>query len=1002
MPEDLKLSEYNTIAKLSEYLNHKISPSKPVQKEIFVPSERPVIIKEEQNISQKIPEEFLLEVKNIIAEQTGYTVDILDNELDLEADLGIDTVKQVDIFGKISAKFNLQVPEDLKLSEYNTIAKLSEYLNHKISPSKSVQKEIDHYNFDENNLNEGSIKRYVIKVKEINSSPVYENIFKNKTFLVTKDTVGFSDIMIGLIRQNDGQVITIGDEGRSDYPVTLNSLDAVERVIKKILLENSEINGFIHLAPIDYYFKANALNDLEINSSVKSFFIIIKNLYEQLNRPKCLIASISFNSVVFPYDDTVATIYPSFAGIAGMMKSIKKEMKNTIVKMVDFSTSNPTNQIQKIINTFLSELMCVEQYVETGYKDDQKYILSYEPNIVTEEKSFIKKNSTLLVSGGARGITFEIVKSLVNNYHVNLIILGRSDIQSIPKEFLSENADEQFIFSSLKDIMKGTKPVEIKKAVNKIIKQKENYTNIKYLQTLGVKVIYETVDITDYHAVSVIIAKYKNIDGIIHGAGIDESNYIYKKEFSSFNTVFDTKVKGTLNLIEAMNKKHYEFFIAFSSIAAKTGNEGQSDYSAANDMMGKILHEQKILHPEKIYKVIDWTAWNETGMAFENDTVKKVLGEIGIEFLSVKQGIDFFNRELYDQHATEVIFADMKNQLNGGYFDKNETELKHTKNFDLCLIDQNISLDKTSCESVYTFSLDKDLYLGSHYWNGVAVVPGTFAAEILIQNSRMLAPQFTFISMHDYNMHHLIKLLRDKPKMIRIVSNVISKNAELMTVKAKIYTDVTNFKNEIVEKDKLLYESTLVFGVKPKPFFIPEMYNNQKFDELQNIQSFNIQGAYHPDFLFLGPKMQTLLNVKYFTDDLVIGQIKYSDPQIFGKLTDYDFNLDPILFDAALQMTAMHIGIVHKNMGLPSRVDNLHLFRKMKKNEILNVVSVLKTDGYSENNNSIYDILVYDINWNLVLYVNNFHGYKVSKIDNFILKRINKETTNSNILNHKK
>ncbi|MCP4671032.1 MAG: polyketide synthase, partial [Desulfobacula sp.] len=44
-------------------------------------------------------------VKSIIAEQTGYTSDMLEDDLDLEADLGIDTVKQVEIFAKIASHF---------------------------------------------------------------------------------------------------------------------------------------------------------------------------------------------------------------------------------------------------------------------------------------------------------------------------------------------------------------------------------------------------------------------------------------------------------------------------------------------------------------------------------------------------------------------------------------------------------------------------------------------------------------------------------------------------------------------------------------------------------------------------------------------------------------------------------------------------------------------------------------------------------------------------------
>ena len=65
---------------------------------------------------------------------------MLEDELDLEADLGIDTVKQVEIFGKVSENFGLEVPEDLKLRDLNTIAKLADYLARQI-PSGSTATE---------------------------------------------------------------------------------------------------------------------------------------------------------------------------------------------------------------------------------------------------------------------------------------------------------------------------------------------------------------------------------------------------------------------------------------------------------------------------------------------------------------------------------------------------------------------------------------------------------------------------------------------------------------------------------------------------------------------------------------------------------------------------------------------------------------------------------------------------------------------------------------------
>ena len=85
-------------------------------------------IQKNSGTAQETDEALIKSVQGIIAKQTGYTEDMLAADLDLEADLGIDTVKQVEVFGKISDHFNLPVPEDLKLRELNTIARLADYI----------------------------------------------------------------------------------------------------------------------------------------------------------------------------------------------------------------------------------------------------------------------------------------------------------------------------------------------------------------------------------------------------------------------------------------------------------------------------------------------------------------------------------------------------------------------------------------------------------------------------------------------------------------------------------------------------------------------------------------------------------------------------------------------------------------------------------------------------------------------------------------------------------
>ena len=63
-----------------------------------------------------------------VSEKTGYPSEMLDMDLDLEADLGIDTVKQAELFATIRTHYNIPRREDLRLSEYNTLAKVVQFM----------------------------------------------------------------------------------------------------------------------------------------------------------------------------------------------------------------------------------------------------------------------------------------------------------------------------------------------------------------------------------------------------------------------------------------------------------------------------------------------------------------------------------------------------------------------------------------------------------------------------------------------------------------------------------------------------------------------------------------------------------------------------------------------------------------------------------------------------------------------------------------------------------
>ena len=61
-------------------------------------------------------------VVSIVSEMTGYPADLLDLDLDLEADLGVDTVKQAEVFAAVRERFGVERDESLSLREFPTLA----------------------------------------------------------------------------------------------------------------------------------------------------------------------------------------------------------------------------------------------------------------------------------------------------------------------------------------------------------------------------------------------------------------------------------------------------------------------------------------------------------------------------------------------------------------------------------------------------------------------------------------------------------------------------------------------------------------------------------------------------------------------------------------------------------------------------------------------------------------------------------------------------------------
>ncbi|MEM6401568.1 MAG: acyltransferase domain-containing protein, partial [Cyanobacteria bacterium P01_D01_bin.116] len=127
-PEEL--GELRTLASIVAYMINSGTQSPQIAIENNVIPE----LEKTQTIIQKFPLQEKLEgltasFLEVVSDKTGYPVEVLELEMDLEADLGIDSIKRVEILGAMQELFtDLPPVNPEELGEMRTLASIVEYL----------------------------------------------------------------------------------------------------------------------------------------------------------------------------------------------------------------------------------------------------------------------------------------------------------------------------------------------------------------------------------------------------------------------------------------------------------------------------------------------------------------------------------------------------------------------------------------------------------------------------------------------------------------------------------------------------------------------------------------------------------------------------------------------------------------------------------------------------------------------------------------------------------
>jgi NAD(P)-dependent dehydrogenase (short-subunit alcohol dehydrogenase family) len=254
---------------------------------------------------------------------------------------------------------------------------------------------------------------------------------------------------------------------------------------------------------------------------------------------------------------------------------------------------------------------------------------------------------------------------------------------------------------------------------------REIAANLTELKSTGANVCYYETDIRDFTRVQTVMTDIRNtygpITGIIHGAGVLEDRLIIDKTVDQFERVFDTKVKGLENLLATAGQDQLKYLILFSSVAARMGNKGQSDYAMANEVLNKMALHEAAQRPNCRVVAINWGPW-DGGMV--SASLKREFERQGIHLIPIEKGVRYLLDEMKtgSSNPVEVVIgAEIGDAVAAGFREIRRPELVKTTP---AVIKQQLSLSFEREIGVTHYPI-----LKSHVIDGKPVVPMALMAE---------------------------------------------------------------------------------------------------------------------------------------------------------------------------------------------------------------------------------------------------------------------------------
>jgi NAD(P)-dependent dehydrogenase (short-subunit alcohol dehydrogenase family) len=616
---------------------------------------------------------------DLVSKRTGYPKDVLGLDQDLEADLGIDSIKRVEILGSLAeamggADSGLASGPDMEiLTSLRSLGGILDYLDKALEGKTSTATQPANGQTRPEG-EQGEVQRALVRLVDAPLPTRPSLLLPRGTVLFTDDGRGIAREMAGRLAEFGQQTALIhhesGGNGRGDVlHADLTAPDAVEDLLDRIRRQVGPLAGLVHLLPLAE--SPAGEEPLErMRREVKSLYLLARGLGEELrqagaNGGAILLAATGLGGGLGFGDEPLPDSYiPGHGGIVGFTKCLAFEWPEVLVRVVDLDRRRT---IKELADRLLGELGDANGPLEVGYQGGRR--LTWEPvaaplNKTAQVAPLLDGNSTVLITGGARGITATVALELARRYQANLVLVGRS---ALPEE--TESAETATLKpAEVKAAMiarmlpegRPVAPAAVEAACQRLLHDREIRANLSRLQqATGGRAHYYQVDVRDEQAMTGLLddveKRFGGIHGVIHGAGVIEDKLVKDKTPESFDRVFATKAASALFLSRRLKPEQLKFCVFFSSIASRYGNKGQSDYAAANETLSKLALELDRRWPCRVLSVV-WGPWSGIGMVAD---LEKHLTQRGLKLITPEQGPVLLVDELqYGRKGeTEVIIA---------------------------------------------------------------------------------------------------------------------------------------------------------------------------------------------------------------------------------------------------------------------------------------------------------------------------------------------------------